>query len=211
MAKLVKLRKRVALLFITLVFSIAQIVRALPSIRAERGAIRSAKVTGVARRMLFRLARPTGSSSYISGHVLEATGTFPFVRLVPVSTSPPVPVPVLLSTAPSSIATAEAGLLHAAIGGLSGPPGRLAGPKAYPEGGCGSCGSCSSCGGCTSCSGCSSCASCTSCSSCVACTSCASCASCSGCSSCASCSSCTSCGCSCASCSSGGSSCSSCA
>jgi len=228
MARVLRLPRRLAILLFTFVFSIAQWVRAKP-LEGMRRSVRGAGNASyqVNRGLLFRLAGGQGNKRH---YVLQATGNFPYVRLVAVSVGDPAPVPVLLSGIPqSSVANRDTGLLHAAIGGLSGPHKQTAGPKAYPEGSCGGCGSCGSCSSCsgscgtscagscgtscgTSCGNCTSCGDCSSCGNCISCgfgfgsscfTNCLSCASCASCLSCSSCTcgSCASCG-NCGSCAS---------
>jgi hypothetical protein len=234
MAKLLSFPKKLAVLLITLVVSITQFVRPMASEAMSR--IHRSRRTRpqVNRALLLRLTKSqaTGNRLFQRHFALEATGAFPFVRLVPFASGSPVPVPMLLPTSQQApVATVDTGLLHAALGGLSGPKR----PAGMPPNVC-HC-SCDSCGGCSSCSSCSSC-SCTSCgtscggSSCAsscATNSCAvnscsascglgfgncgvsSCSACLNCASCGSCMSCTSCVCtSCSSCSNCGS-CASCA
>jgi hypothetical protein len=224
MARLLSLPRRLAVVLFTLVLSIAQLVRPKPSDASGR-LHRPERVNyGINSALLFRLASPrAGASGFFQRHfALEATGIFPYVRLVPLSAGSPVPVPMLLGSGPqASLKTSETGLLHATIRGLSKQHKESPGPKADPEG---SCGSCSTCSGCSTCSTCSTCAGCSSCSTscgsncgtdcgtscggscgftscggnCLSCASCGSCASCTSCvcgscSSCASCGSCTSC------------------
>jgi hypothetical protein len=232
MARVLRLPRRLAILLFTFVFSIAQWVRAKP-LEGLRRSVRGAGNASyqVNRGLLFRLAGGQGNKRH---YVLQATGNFPYGRLVAVSVGAPVPVPVLLSGIPqSSVANRDTGLLHAAIGGLSGPkksgitPPNLCHCSCSSCGGCGSCGSCSSCSGScgtscagscgtscgTSCGNCTSCGDCSSCGNCISCgfgfgSSCfTNCLSCASCASCLSCSSCT-CG-SCASCGNCGS-CASC-
>ncbi len=227
MARLLSLPKRLAVFLFTIVFSLVQVVRPKPSGAATRAYREGQSGYSIKSALLFRLAKTerNGSGFFHRPYAFEPIGIFPFVRLVPLSASAPVPVPVLLGTATlASRPTPERGLLHAAIGGLSGPYNQSSDPKAYPEYSCVSCSTCSTCSTCQGCGGggCSTCATCASCVSCIAncgtsCTgiSCGtgfgSCGTnCGGCSSCASCLSCSSCTCnSCSSCQSCGS-CSSC-
>jgi hypothetical protein len=219
MAKLLSLPRRIAILLVTFAFSLAQFVRAKPSSSLTNVAHPKASGYRVNRGLLFRFARADGGYGFRRHYVMEATGAFPFVRLVSLSSASSVPVPIALRALPSASAPARSGgLMHAALGGLTAPEKPSGMAKSSSEscgGGCGSCGGCASCGG----DSCGSCLSCTSCGSCVSCgggcsncafgfgncgsngTGCSSCASCLSCSSCicSSCSSCAGCG-SCSSC-----------
>jgi hypothetical protein len=215
MAKFLSGPRRFVVFLLALVVSLLQGVRALPSVGGDRVRQRSSKHR-IDHGLLFRFARSQGDRHY----VVEATGAFPYVRLVPLpamwSVPVSVPVPGLLAASGQSSGSE---LRHAAVQGLHGPkPPNLC--RCGSCSGCGSCGSCASCSSCSSCSCGSSCTSCgTSCTSCggcagncgscmgfggscggscVACASCASCLSCSSCT-CTSCSSCGNCG-SCSSC-----------
>jgi hypothetical protein len=219
MAKVLRAPKRFFVFVLALVVSLLQGVRALPSVGGDRVRQRSSKHR-IDHGLLFRFARSQGDRHY----VVEATGAFPYVRLVPLPAmwSVPVslPVPGLLAASGQSSGSE---LQHAAVQGLSGPGTPPACKKACSCGGCSSCGGCGSCASCSTCSSCSCGSSCTSCGtsctscggcagncgscmgfggscggSCVACASCASCLSCSSCT-CTSCSSCGNCG-SCSSC-----------
>lgn len=223
MARLLSLPRRLVAVLLTLIFALIQFVRGTPVQGMRRPPrARNASYT-IDRALLFRLAREKGGNLGRS-YGLRATGSFPYVKLVAVTASEAVPVPLLLP----GVARAQArgpGLLHAAIGGLSAPQNQQHTPPVRPAciGSCGGCGSCGSCASCSSCSSCTSCVSCAGCSNCISCSNCASCTSCLGncgftscggscfnCASCASCYSCTSCVCtSCSSCASCGS-CSSC-
>jgi hypothetical protein len=235
MARLLSLPRRLAVLLFTFLFSIVQFVRAKPTEEVRRGQREGNARYEIDRALLLRLA---GKDSKASGrnYALRATGSFPYVRLEPVSIGGAVPVPMLLPRVPrASLGKRPTGLLHAAIGGLFETKNAARRPPNLCHCSCTSCGGCGSCGSCASCSSCSSC-SCTSCgtscggSSCVSscgvnscATSCSlscgtgfgscgytSCGNCLSCASCVSCMSCTSCVCtSCASCNNCGS-CASC-
>jgi hypothetical protein len=225
MAKILSAPRRLFVFFLALVVSLLQTVRALPVVGGGRSGYVSSKHR-LDHGLLFRFAGKRG------GHhlVVEATGRFPYVRLIPLAGAWSVPVPIAAQALPAgSVAGSGSALQHAAVRGLSGPntqvvksncPVLVITPCGGSCGGCGSCGSCSSCASCSSCSCGSSCTSCgTSCTSCGGCAgNCGSClgfgsscgSNCLACASCASCNSCSSCTCtSCSSCGNCGS-CSSC-
>jgi hypothetical protein len=225
MAKLLSGPRRFLVFLLTLLVSLLQAVRALPSGRGD-GVRHLSSKHRVDHGLLFRFAGARRHHQYL----VEATGVFPYVRLVPPFSTSSVQVPLTLRALSAPLGQAsQGGLQHTAIRGLSGPSGQAVKPPCAVEvrtpcgGSCGSCGGCGSCASCSSCSSCSCGSSCTSCG--TSCTSCGGCAgncgscmgfggscggSCVACASCASCLSCSSCTCtSCASCGSCGS-CSSC-
>jgi hypothetical protein len=224
MAKFLSAPRRLFVFLLALIVSLLQTVRALP-----QGGNKSARYVSSKHRLdhglMFRFAGRRRDRHL----VVEATGRFPYVRLIPLSGTWSVPVPMAAQALPASVTTAASGngLQHAAVQGLNGqnPPHAmsLVRPACTDCGSCGGCGSCGSCSSCASCSSCSCGSSCTSCgTSCTSCGGCAgNCGSCLGfgsscgsnclaCASCASCMSCSSCTCtSCSSCGNCGS-CSSC-
>jgi hypothetical protein len=218
MANLLSAPRRLFVFLVAVVVSLLQTVRALP-VGGEGGDRNVRSKYRVDRGLVFRFA----GSRHASSFAVEATGRFPYVRLIPSDLKWSVPVPMAAHELPTgSVAASGSALQHAAIQGLpaSEPGSRPAYVCRCSCSSCGGCGSCSSCASCSSCScgsSCTSCGtSCTSCggcagncgsclgfgsscgSNCLACASCASCMSCSSCT-CTSCSSCGNCG-SCSSC-----------
>jgi hypothetical protein len=138
------LPRRLAAILLTFIFALVQFVRGTPVQGLRRPLkARSASYT-IDRALLFRVAREKGRSPG-RGYGLQATGSFPYVKLVAVTASEAVPVPLLLpGVARAPARRPEAGLLHAAISGLSGPQSRQRTPPVRPA--CNSCGGCGSCG-----------------------------------------------------------------
>lgn len=134
-------------LFLLLIFAltcIRVVARVLPISRTARAAKREALAKGVHRSLLVRNAKLAGSS-----YAMEATGSFPYVKLVSVSAQA-VPVPVEMAglsapVGPKPAATKKAA--HALT--------RKAKPAAAkifcdPS----NCSDCTDCGGCTDCVDC---------------------------------------------------------
>jgi hypothetical protein len=153
------------------------ILFALACVRGFFYSVSNAQENASSRQgLLLKLAHLNRNNSRLGHYALEATGAFPYVRIITLS-SCSVRVPMELTSNSPAAGISLTGLLKSAFSHTILPEPSQIEVTAYAEscGGCGGCSSCGSCGGCSSCSGCAGCSSCGSCSSCFSCSSCSSC------------------------------------
>lgn len=155
---------RLILLLIFALACIRVVARVLPVGRTARAANRDALRKGIQRGLL---VRALGSSE--QPYALQATGSFPYVKVVPaVARAQAVPVPVeIAGLAPKAARAAKAAKPSAHA--LTRKEQKAAvKPFCIPVE---DCTDCTDCGGCTDCTSCTDCVcSCTSCASCSDCT-----------------------------------------
>lgn len=146
------------------------VAQVLPSDKSDQVATSGGVTSTIKRGSLVRLPISAHSKRQ---YALEATGVFPYVKVVPLSTgAAPVPIDIagLAHEAGAAVGNQAAShvLHHKAKSAADDPFCVVFCDSCTGCGGCGSCCSCTggvdSCAcGCSSCSGCGSCCSCTSC------------------------------------------------